>query len=232
LVSTDAAECIREWHDVASRVANRVTASGQTFVFRGMTLIVPPRVQQITGARHLLGEAVLAEVSDGDRVLDIGTGSGINAILAASRGAYVVAVDLSPEARDAAQENAERSGLAKRIEIKQSDLFTEVEGPFDIIVYEPHVRGRSLDERREVAATSESPRGVAIVVRQARRHLSSSGRILFFVGPSSDRAQLMEVAAEEGFTSHLIAQEGLIRDGVTVDYFTFGLTSRSEPEGG
>lgn len=230
MVSTDAAECIREWHEVASRIANRA-ATEQMFVFRGMRLTVPPRGKQITGVHHLLGEAVLAEVRDGDRVLDVGTGNGINAILAASRGAHVVAVDLNPQARDAARENVGRSGLAERIEIKHSDLFSDVEGRFDIIVFEPRVSGFFLDERRAVATMSENPRGITSVVRQAKRHLSPSGRILFFVGPSSDQAHLMEVAAEEGFMAHLIAQEGLIRDGVSVDYFTFGLTSRSEPDG-
>jgi release factor glutamine methyltransferase len=50
----------------------------------------------ITGASHLLGQAVLADVRESDRVLDIGTGSGDNAIVAASKANDVVAVDINP----------------------------------------------------------------------------------------------------------------------------------------
>jgi release factor glutamine methyltransferase len=49
----------------------------------------------ITGASHLLGQAVLADVRESDRVLDMGTGSGDNAILAASKANDVVAVDIN-----------------------------------------------------------------------------------------------------------------------------------------
>jgi release factor glutamine methyltransferase len=45
----------------------------------------------VTPVSHLLGEAVLAHVRDGDRVLDMGTGSGVNAVLAAARPAEFTA---------------------------------------------------------------------------------------------------------------------------------------------
>jgi release factor glutamine methyltransferase len=61
---------------------------------------VPPDVQPITGVSLVLGEAVLAEVRVGDQVLDMGTGCGVNAVLAASRAGRVLAVDVNPVARE------------------------------------------------------------------------------------------------------------------------------------
>ncbi len=56
------------------------------------------------------------------RVLDLGTGSGILAIAAAKLGARTVwAVDIDPEARAIAAENAARNGVADRLRI-QADL--------------------------------------------------------------------------------------------------------------
>ncbi len=66
-------------------------------------------------------------------VLDLGCGSGILAILAKKLGANrVVAVDNDPLAVDVARENAERNGVD--IDVRLSDLFSDVEGKFDIIV--------------------------------------------------------------------------------------------------
>src|SRR5215467_12614082 len=121
-LSTADIERIRQWHERA--YAAIATRDKQTFRYLGLTLVVPPGVQPITPTSHLLGEAVLAEAHAGDRVLDMGTGCGVNAILAASRGAKVVAVDVNPRAITAARENAARNGVAERIEVRYSDVFS------------------------------------------------------------------------------------------------------------
>jgi release factor glutamine methyltransferase len=51
----------------------------------------------------MLAQTVLKEVRETDRVLDMGTRSGIQAILAASKSANVVAVDVNPFAVRRAQ---------------------------------------------------------------------------------------------------------------------------------
>ena len=59
----------------------------------------------------------------GGKVLDVGTGSGILAIAAARLGAdSVLGVDIDPMAVRVAQENVEKNGLAKEIDIRQGDL--------------------------------------------------------------------------------------------------------------
>lgn len=70
-------ERIRRWHEAAYSAAKAEAGErGQTFEHLGLTLVVPPSVQPITGMSHLLGTAVLDEVRPGERVLDMGTGSG------------------------------------------------------------------------------------------------------------------------------------------------------------
>ncbi len=67
------------------------------------------------GALRLLESAV----AEGDRVLDVGTGSGILAIAAARRGARsVLAVESDPDAVINASANLERNGVAERIELR------------------------------------------------------------------------------------------------------------------
>ena len=62
-------------------------------------------------------------LSPGDRVLDVGTGSGILAIAALKLGAAsVLALDVSPIAVEAARANAAANGLAERIELRLATL--------------------------------------------------------------------------------------------------------------
>lgn len=62
-------------------------------------------------AFHLLGDV------SGQRVLDIGCGSGMNSVLAATHGARVTGVDISPSLTRLALRRAELSGVADRVNV-------------------------------------------------------------------------------------------------------------------
>ena len=68
----------------------------------------------------------------GERVLDIGTGSGLLAILAAQQGAEACATDISAAAVEAARDNARRNGVT--IDARVGRLAAGFTGPFDVIV--------------------------------------------------------------------------------------------------
>jgi release factor glutamine methyltransferase len=72
----------------------------------------------------------------GNRLVDVGTGSGILAITLALEqpGLEVSAVDLSEDALALARENAERFGVLERIAFRRTDLLDQMAGPFDWIV--------------------------------------------------------------------------------------------------
>jgi SAM-dependent methyltransferase len=81
---------------------------------------------------------LLAEAIDpaGRRVFDLGTGTGVLALLAAARGAReVVATDVDPCAVRCARENAERLGLAARVRVELRDLYPE--GQADLVLANP-----------------------------------------------------------------------------------------------
>lgn len=74
------------------------------------------------------------------RVLDLCTGSGAIAIALAKElpAARVIATDVSAAAVAIARKNAERNGVAERVEIREGDLFAPVGGErFDLIVANP-----------------------------------------------------------------------------------------------
>jgi methylase of polypeptide subunit release factors len=71
------------------------------------------------------------------RTVDLGTGCGIQAFLAAPHSERVVALDRNPRAVQFASFNAQLNGL-DQIEVREGDLFAPVEGErFDLIVSNP-----------------------------------------------------------------------------------------------
>jgi ribosomal protein L11 methyltransferase len=103
-------------------------------------LVVDPGRAFGSGA-HASTRLALAALADvvraGDRVLDLGCGSGVLAVAAARLGAgAVTAVDLDPEAVTATRDNAERNGVADRVLAVEGDAarVTVVDGPFDVVV--------------------------------------------------------------------------------------------------
>ena len=83
------------------------------------------------------GCAALLEsaVKGGERVLDIGTGTGILAIAAAKLGATeVLAIDIDPIAVRCSNENIARNGVAEIVTSLKGDLLKGVDGKFDIIL--------------------------------------------------------------------------------------------------
>lgn len=74
-------------------------------------------------------------VTPGMRVFDVGTGSGILAILAAKLGAgEVVAMDYDPAAAQSAAENVVRNGVESLVKTGQSDLLQAFEGKADLVI--------------------------------------------------------------------------------------------------
>jgi cyclopropane-fatty-acyl-phospholipid synthase len=74
-----------------------------------------------------------AGVGPGTRLLEIGTGWGELAIRAASRGAHVVSVTISPEQQVLATGRIAAAGFADRVRVELRD-YREVKGQFDAIV--------------------------------------------------------------------------------------------------
>ena len=70
--------------------------------------------------------------------LDLFTGSGVHAILAAAHSAQVVGVDINPRAVEMSRANAGFNGFQGQCEFLESDLFSAVEGRrFDLITANP-----------------------------------------------------------------------------------------------
>ena len=128
----------------------------------------------------LLG--AMAEVKNAKRILDLGTGTGLIAIMLAQRTAedcQITALELEPNAYQQAVENAQCSAWANRITIQQGDIF-EVNFPqkFDLIVSNlPYFRDSlaSRTAERDIARSLQKSHYDWLM--QAKKWLAETGKI-------------------------------------------------------
>lgn len=220
-MSDDEERRIREWHDAAYESIRDGGGAGVMEV-HGLTLDVPPQV--IPPARMSLSPAVIDEVREGDRVLDMGTGSGINAILAAARSVDVLGVDINQHAIAAAVANAERNGVADRTTFRESDVFSAVDGTFDLIVFDPPFRWFAPRDPLEASMADENYQALTRFLEQAAGYLAPGGRILMFFGTSGDLGYLYRTAEANGYLRETVSTRELTRGDRTVGYVSFRLT--------
>ena len=119
--------------DVGQRLA--IVPSWQDYDTDRVKLILDPGLAFGTGGHettNLCLEVLDERVKGGERVLDIGTGSGILAAL--KLGAAVAeGVDIDPVAVRTAGENAALNGVADKLTVLVGDLSDKASGKYDII---------------------------------------------------------------------------------------------------
>jgi tRNA1(Val) A37 N6-methylase TrmN6 len=114
----------------------------------------------------------------GDRVVDVGCGSGILAIAAMKQGASsVLALDINPDALQATLENAKAYGFESEIAVRQSDCLSAVDGRYDLIVSNPPYWDRPAQDLSESNFYDEGHRFLRGLLAGARNHLEDGGRL-------------------------------------------------------
>ncbi len=142
--SLDAAQQ-KEWDSLLAQRARRIPLQHilGTAIFCGLEITVNSHVLVPRPETELLAERAwtFAAQQPAPRVLDFGTGSGCLAIVLAAHcpDAQVWALDVSPKALAVARANAERHGLAGRIEFCEGDGRERLPGDdvFDLVLANP-----------------------------------------------------------------------------------------------
>jgi release factor glutamine methyltransferase len=107
-------------------------------------MIYPPKEDSLLLEKHV------KRLAKG-RALDMGTGSGIQALAAAKKATSVLAVDINPAVVSHCKKNIRN----KKIKCLQSNLFSKVKGEFDTIIFNPPYLPQELPER--ASASSDQP---------------------------------------------------------------------------
>lgn len=154
----------------------------------GLDIAEDPEVYPPSDDSILLTESL--DIRIGEKVLEIGTGSGIVSIQCALNGADVVCGDINPRAVALARRNAAANGVD--IDVRETDVYSNIEGRFDTIVFNlPYL---PVEDEGELAkAWSGGPDGLGPLPRLlegAPEHLLPDGRVVVVVSSLMDRAGL------------------------------------------
>jgi ubiquinone/menaquinone biosynthesis C-methylase UbiE len=121
------------------------------------------------GRNERMHEQMAEQVEAGERLLDIGCGTGSLALRCARRGARVTGIDISPQMLDVARRKVAAAGLTDELELREMSALDLDEAfpekSFDVIMSSLVFSELSEDEQR-------------FVLRQCRRLLTDGGRLL------------------------------------------------------
>jgi HemK-related putative methylase len=174
-------------------------------VFRVPDGVQPPKAGSLFFCRHLDARA-------GERMLEIGAGLGLAAVLAAKAGARVVATDVVPGAVEIIRANAALNGVT--IDARLGDCYAPVAGErFDLICSNPPQMptppGR---ERSDAAAAADNggPDGWQLLdplIAGAPAHLTAGGGLTFTIFAFLGRKAAFAKLEAAGLTPRLVGRE-------------------------
>ncbi|QQG39040.1 MAG: methyltransferase [Candidatus Woesearchaeota archaeon] len=142
------------------------------------------------------------------RVLDLGTGSGIQAFTVAEDADEVVAVDIDEKSVEYVR-NEIKNRKIKSIKILESDLFENVKGKFDLIIFNPPYLPFLDGEDESISRTvSGGKMGYEIIERflgQAGDYLNENGKILLVF--SSLTGEVFEIMKRYKFDFEMLEEK-------------------------
>jgi release factor glutamine methyltransferase len=153
---------------------------------------------------YLLLEAALKEARPGEKVLEVGTGSGIVSMFVMDV-TDVIATDISPYAA----RNARLNGVP----VARADLYNGICAKFDLIIFNPPYLPTPPGEKLETwlnRAFDGGPTGrheIARFLKHVDRILAPGGRILTVVSTLTGVEEIKRMFAGRGFRAEEVASE-------------------------
>jgi release factor glutamine methyltransferase len=187
--------------------------------YMGMEFETCKQVYEPAEDTFLLAENL--SIKKSDRILEIGTGTGIIAIIASKKAKNVVAVDINVHAVQCAQKNAEINQAI--VDVRLGDLFGPVEDEkFDLILFNtPYLptHNEEMVEDDLEAAWDGGKNGRRVIdrfIKELPEHLTAEGRVQLVQSSLSDVEQTIGKLMEMGFKASITASERFFFEEVVV----------------
>lgn len=175
----------------------------------GLEIEFCPEVYEPAEDTFLLAENLAVE--DGSDVLEIGTGTGILALLCAAKARRVLAVDVNNEAAKCAKLNAELNGI-RNVEVLRGDFLGAIGEyiRFDLIIFNPPYLPEDDEVKVASPAWSGGVSGRDVIdefLVQVKGHLREGGRILTVGSSLSDYEKTLRALEAMGLSARVLAKK-------------------------
>jgi len=179
--------------------------------FKDHVFMVDEHVYEPAEDTFLLAERLA--VTEDDVVLEVGTGCGILAVLAAEKAKRVVAVDVNPYAIECAIKNAQTNSVEDKIEFRRGDLFQPIKQneSLNVIVFNsPYLPSEPDEEKSWIGkAWAGGPDGRQVIDRfiaDAPNFLADDGKIQLVQSSLSDVDKTIRMFNERNLQAKVAAQ--------------------------
>lgn len=187
--------------------------------YMGMEFQTCEKVYEPAEDTFLLAENLM--VNESDNVLEIGTGTGIIAIIVSKRAKKIIAVDINRFAVECAQKNVEINHAL--VDVKLGDLFDPVENEkFDLILfntpYLPTDEDEIVNDELE-AAWNGGEDGRSVInrfIKDLPLHLTPKGRVQLVQSSLSNIEETIGMLMAMGFKVSVTASERFFFEEVVV----------------
>jgi len=173
----------------------------------------PGQVYSPEADTYLLLDAAREETRPGDRVLEIGTGSGY--IAGALTGfAGVVGTDINPHAVYAAKQQG--------VDVVRTDLARGIRGPFDLVIFNPPYLPTLVEEKVEdwlEYALDGGADGRVVIERFANEVgcvLAPGGRILLLISSLTGIDSVIHIFNRAGYQVEIVARRQVFEEELVV----------------
>ncbi|MDU5823830.1 peptide chain release factor N(5)-glutamine methyltransferase [Anaerococcus vaginalis] len=161
--------------------------------FYGLDLLVDKRALIPRYETEILVDLIINDNSNNKKILDIGTGSGAISLALSKnlKDSKIIGVDISKNAIDLANENKIKLNI-NNVEFKESDIFSNIDDKFDIIVSNPPYINKKDFEKLDNKLYYEPQNALyggedglyfyKKIIKNAKNFLNKNGKIYLEIG--------------------------------------------------
>jgi release factor glutamine methyltransferase len=147
-------------------------------------------------------------VPQGARILELGTGTGVIAAVAARYANRVIATDINPFAVKCAKATMRLNQLEDVVEVEQGDLFAPVRGQrFDLILFNPpYLMGLARNLLAQAWYAGNRVELIERVLNEARQYLVREGTIQILFSSVAPLPKIMRMIRSANYQSEILGK--------------------------
>jgi release factor glutamine methyltransferase len=186
----------------------RYLAKPRKYNYNDLSIVVQPGVFHpgFFFSTKLFLEFMKGKELKGKTVLEVGAGSGLISIYAASVGAIVTAIDISKTAVENVKNNATLNGL--KVEAFYSDMYSNVAPQkFDIvIVAPPYYKKHPLKEAEHAWYCGENGEYFSKLFSGLREYITPTSKVWMILSDDCDIQMIKAIAVKYGFAMQTVLE--------------------------